>query len=157
MIFLTAPSFIPGWGSGAGSPVPTIGGPLNVNQPQSPPCYILPSGLRLPGATAVHITLWTWPWEHSLEIHCSGHRAASFIAPSASVHQRKLDLMDSRPGNGQLRKEQARVSVRHAMMAFKKIYFIYLAVSGLSCGTWAFVVACEIFSCVVTCTLSCGM
>ena len=55
MISLLAPSFIPGWENGAGSLVPTVGGPLNVNQPQSPPCYILPFGLRLPGATAVHI------------------------------------------------------------------------------------------------------
>ena len=55
MISLIAPSFIPGWGNGAGSLVPTIGVHLNVNQPQSPPCYVLPFGLRFPGATAVHI------------------------------------------------------------------------------------------------------
>ena len=96
--------------------------------------------------------LWTWPWEHSLGVHCSGHRAASFITPSASLHQQKLDLMDSRPGDGELRRGQARVSVRCAWWHLKK-YFIYLAVSGLSCGTWASMVACEIFSCVVTCKL----
>ena len=58
-----------------------------------------------------------------------------------------------------IREMQIRTMRKHyiPIIFFKYLFVIYLAVPGLSCGTWdLLVVACGIFSCSMQ-TLSCSM